>query len=77
MRVWQSQAHVKYYCKYHMVFVPKYRRKLIYGIFQRYKGNEPSSATCWGVFLWLKALTQDGFRKVITNFSDLPRTLRS
>ncbi|WP_419620935.1 IS200/IS605 family transposase, partial [Thiolapillus sp.] len=26
-----SQAHVKHYCKYHVVFVPKYRRKSICG----------------------------------------------
>jgi putative transposase len=31
MRDWQSQAHVKHYCRYHIVFVPKYRRKAIYG----------------------------------------------
>ena len=31
MRDWQSQAHVKHYCKYHVVFVPKYRRQSIYG----------------------------------------------
>jgi len=31
MREWQNQSHVKYYCKYHIVFVPKYRRKSIYG----------------------------------------------
>ena len=24
MREWQSQAHVKHYCKYHVVFVPKF-----------------------------------------------------
>ena len=26
MRDWQSQAHVKHYCRYHIVFVPKYRK---------------------------------------------------
>ena len=31
MRDWQSQSHVKWYCKYHVVFVPKYRRRAIYG----------------------------------------------
>ena len=31
MRGWQSQAHVRHYCKYHIVFVPKYRKKAIYG----------------------------------------------
>lgn len=35
MRDWQSQAYVKHYCKYHIVFVPKYRRKAIYGTIRR------------------------------------------
>ena len=26
-----SLAHTKWHCKYHMVFAPKYRRKVIYG----------------------------------------------
>lgn len=35
MRDWQSQSHVKWYCKYHLVFIPKYRRKAIYGVLRR------------------------------------------
>ena len=31
MREWQSQSHVRWYCRYHVVFVPKYRKKVIYG----------------------------------------------
>ncbi len=31
MKDWQSQAHVKWDCKYHVVIVPKYRRKAIFG----------------------------------------------
>ena len=31
MRDWRSQAHVKWECKYHIVWVPKYRRKVLYG----------------------------------------------
>ena len=27
----QSLAHTKYNCKYHIVFIPKYRRKAMYG----------------------------------------------
>ena len=27
MKDWQSQAHVKWECKYHVVIVPKYRKK--------------------------------------------------
>ena len=26
----QSLAHTKWLCKYHIVFIPKYRRKVIY-----------------------------------------------
>ena len=39
MREWQSQAHVKYYCRYHVVFVLKYRRKPIYGTLRRNIGG--------------------------------------
>ena len=31
MKEWQSQAHVKWECKYHVVFVPKYRHKVFFG----------------------------------------------
>ena len=31
MREWQSLSHVKWYCRYHVVFVPKYRKKAIFG----------------------------------------------
>ena len=31
MREWQSQSHVRWYCRYHIVFVPKYRKRAIFG----------------------------------------------
>jgi putative transposase len=31
MRAWQSLSHVRWYCKYHVVFVPKYRKRVIFG----------------------------------------------
>ena len=31
MREWQSLSHVKWECKYHVVIVPKYCRKVIFG----------------------------------------------
>lgn len=31
MHDWASQSHVKWDCKYHIIFIPKYRRKAIYG----------------------------------------------
>ncbi len=31
MKDWRSQSHVKWDCKYHIVIVPKYRRRKFYG----------------------------------------------
>lgn len=31
MHEWQSLSHVKWECKYHVVIIPKYRRKVLYG----------------------------------------------
>jgi len=31
MKDWRSQAHVKWDCKYHIVIVPKYRRRKFFG----------------------------------------------
>ena len=39
MREWKTQAHVKHHCRYHIVFVPKYRRKSIYGTLRRDVGK--------------------------------------
>ena len=39
MREWQSQSHVRWYCRYHIVFVPKYRRRSIYGSLRRNIGG--------------------------------------
>jgi putative transposase len=39
MKDWQSQAHVKWDCKYHVVVLPKYRKKTLYGRFRRAIGK--------------------------------------
>ena len=31
MKDWQSQGHVKWVCKYHVVIVPKYRQRVFFG----------------------------------------------
>jgi len=36
---WQSQSHVKWDCKYHVVIVPKYRRRKLYGRFREQVGK--------------------------------------
>ena len=30
MREWQSQTHARWYCRYHLVFAPKYRKRVIF-----------------------------------------------
>ena len=39
MKDWQSQAHVKWECKYHVVVVPKYRKKALFGKLRRAIGG--------------------------------------
>jgi putative transposase len=31
MHDWESLSHVRWECKYHVVIIPKYRRKMLYG----------------------------------------------
>ena len=35
MREWNSQAHSRWYCRYHVVFTPKYRKKAIFGALKK------------------------------------------
>ena len=35
---YESLSHSKWDCKYHIVFVPKYRKKVLYGNIRRYLG---------------------------------------
>ena len=39
MKDWQSQAYVKWECKYHVVIVPKYRKKTLFGKLRRAIGG--------------------------------------
>ena len=39
MKNWKSQAHVKWECKYHVVILPKYRKKILYGKVRRRIGE--------------------------------------
>ena len=34
----ESLSHTKWECKYHIVFIPKYRRKMIYGNLRKHLG---------------------------------------
>jgi len=46
MREWQSQSHVRWYCRYHIVFVPKYRKKVIFGQLRKGIGQILRAALC-------------------------------
>ena len=39
MNVAESLAHSKWACKYHIVFIPKYRRKALFGELRRHLGE--------------------------------------
>lgn len=39
MHDWQSLSHVKWDCKYHVVIVPKYRHRVLYGGLRRRVGR--------------------------------------
>ena len=39
MKDWTSQVHVRWECKYHVVLLPKYRRKVLYGKVRRRIGE--------------------------------------
>jgi putative transposase len=39
MQDFESLAHVRWDCKYHVVFIPKYRRKVMYGRMRRQVGS--------------------------------------
>jgi putative transposase len=36
---YRSLNHTKWECKYHVVFIPKYRKKVIYGSIRQYLGD--------------------------------------
>jgi putative transposase len=39
MNDYQSLSHTKWECKYHVVFLPKYRRKVLYGPLRKHLGE--------------------------------------
>src|SRR5574342_872004 len=39
MDEFESLNHTKWDCKYHVIFIPKYRRKALYGELRRYLGD--------------------------------------
>lgn len=66
-----SLAHTKWMCKYHIVFTPKYRRKIIYNQYKEsirdilkqlcaYKTGDASNATVLAIIMILASATIGG-----------------
>jgi putative transposase len=36
---YESLSHTRWECKYHVIFIPKYRRKVLYGQLRQYWGE--------------------------------------
>ena len=54
MREWQSQSHVRWYCRYHVVWVPKYRKRAIFGEMRRGLGESFGSGVSGTAWSWWK-----------------------
>ena len=39
MHDWQSLSHVRWECKYHVVIIPKYRKRMLYGKVKKHVGE--------------------------------------
>jgi putative transposase len=39
MHEWQSLSHVRWECKYHVVIIPKYRKRMLYGKVKKHVGE--------------------------------------
>ena len=39
MHEWQSLSHVRWDCKYHIVIIPKYRKRVLYGKVKKHVGE--------------------------------------
>lgn len=46
----QSLSHVRWKCQYHIVFIPKYRKKVLYGKLRNDVGK--SSQHCAGIKMY-------------------------
>ena len=43
----QSLSHSRYNCTYHIVFIPKYRRKVVFGALRKEVGEAISKVWTW------------------------------
>ncbi|SFN23635.1 transposase [Nitrosomonas communis] len=63
MRDYQSLAHTTWDCKYHIVFIPKRRKKVIFGMIRKHLGGENFWAR--GYFVSTVGLDEEMVREYI------------
>jgi putative transposase len=86
MKDWQSLAHTKWECKYHIVIVPKYRMKILYGylkgtsairihreILKATKGFRNKHFWTRGYYVSTVGLDEEQIREYIKNQEDLDK----
>ncbi len=57
----QSLRHTVWECKYHVVWIPKYRRKTLYGELRRYLGRRSNfrGQHFWARGYWVSTVGKD------------------
>ena len=63
MKDTNSLAHTKWNCKYHVVFAPKYRRKVFFGQYREEIGKILRSLCEWKQVNIIEAEIRDPFAK--------------
>ena len=49
MKEYQSLSHTRWDCKYHVVFIPKRRKKQIFGVLRHSWGDIPRASEAQGI----------------------------
>ncbi|MBY5817341.1 hypothetical protein HFN60_17085 [Rhizobium leguminosarum] len=65
MDEFESLSHSKWECKYHVVFIPKYRRKVLYG--EKKKGFTGQHFWARGYFVSTVGRDEETIREYIRN----------
>jgi len=56
MNNYNKLNHTTWDCKYHLIWIPKYRKKVIYGNLRRYRPENRSVETILTPFRWFMLL---------------------
>lgn len=67
MRAYKSLSHTRWDCKYHVVFIPKRRKKLIYGPIRKHLGEIFHELDFWarGYFVSTIGLDEERVRAYV------------